>query len=457
MFHSKFPKGMAGAIKCFALLLLLLSAGMAAGQSDKKEKLQQQKVRLEDEIQLANKILKETRSNRELSVSQVEALEQKIRIRERLISTINREVDLLESNIRKREANIKELEAEIRTLKEDYAKMIRQAYKSRSIYSRMMFLLSSKNFNQALRRLEYMKQFAQFRRRQVEEIQRKQAELDEEVKRLEAEKTGKQQLLKTREAELEKLAVEKKEQEDAVAGLKSKEKEIQADIREKQKQKEKLDKEIQRIIAEEIRKAREAAARRKLEDEATTLGLIKGKDFTGGTSNKSLEKLIEDTRKKKNVKAGTPTASYELTPEARQLAANFEANKAKLPWPVDRGIIVGRFGRQNHPVAKSVIIDNKGVDIATEKGTEARAVFDGEVSSVIRIPGANIAVLIRHGNYFTVYNNLDEVYVNRGDKVTTKQKIGKVFTDPGEGKTVLHFELWKGDQVQDPQPWLFRN
>lgn len=438
----------------------LLACTFSVLAQNKKEKLQEQKVRLEDEIQLANKILKETRSTKQLSVSQVEALAQKIRIRERLIATMNREVEMLNKDIRKREENIKELEKEIRKLQEDYAKMIRQAYKSRSIYSRMMFLLSSKDFNQALRRLEYMKQFAQYRRRQVEEIKRKQIQLDQEVKGLQAERLSKERLLKAREGEVSQLAVEKKEQEDAVRGLQSKEKEIAASIKEKQKQKEKLDQEIKRIIAEEIRKAREAEARRKLEESAKNAGLVKGKDFSNGTSNKALEKLIADARKKNNqpvTESGSAGSGFELTPEARQLAANFTANKAKLPWPVEKGIIVSRFGRQNHPVAKNVILDNKGVDIATEKGSVARSVFEGEVSSVIAIPGANMAVLIRHGNYFTVYNNLEEVYVKHGDKVTTKQAIGKIFTDDSEGKTVLHFELWKGDQVQDPQPWLFKN
>ncbi|HAD96118.1 MAG TPA: peptidase M23, partial [Cryomorphaceae bacterium] len=146
--------------------------------------------------------------------------------------------------------------------------------------------------------------------------------------------------------------------------------------------------------------------------------------------------------------------AYNLTPEATRLAANFAANKSRLPWPVERGLVVAKFGPQQHPVAKSVIINNNGIDIATERGSKARAAFDGEVSRVIRTPGAALAVFIRHGNYFTVYNNLSEVYVKQGDMVKSKQEIGSVFFNELEGKTVLHFELWKELDVVDPLPWL---
>lgn len=440
----------------FILLVLCLFSWFSQGQDKDKERLQQQKIRLQDEIELANKILKETRENKDLSVGQIEALMQKIGIRERLVRTMQREVDLLEKDIAKVEADIEEHREEVERLRQEYASMIRGARRSNSSYSRLMFLLSSKNFNQAFKRMEYMKQLAEHRRRQVEKISAEQTELEEDLAIREAQREEKERLLKAREAEVARMKKDRKRTASAVEALQSQEKQLLEEIESKRKQSERLEKEIQRIIEEEIRRAKALALRRQLEDQAVSAGLVKGKDFSAKTSNEKLKELTKKALEKSNSKATSVSEkAYEMTPEARELAANFTRNKGKLPWPVERGIIVSSFGRHPHPVAKGVIVNNNGLDIATESGSSARAVFDGEVSRVIRIPYGNKAVLIRHGNYFTVYDNLVTVVVKEGDKVSTKQEIGRIFTDPKDGKTQLHFEIWLSDQVQNPKPWLY--
>lgn len=443
------------------ILFVCVPILLSGQRDDRKEKLERQKIRLQDEIELANKILQETRQIRKSSVSNIQTVEQKLKLRQNLISTLDRETELLTREMNELQVQIDTLEAQVQRLKDDYAKMIRQARKSSNSYSRLMFILSSRDFNQAIRRMEYLKQYSEFRRRQVEEIKRKENELADKLVQLNQQKVKKEAVRAQMQQERDRLQSEKQEQEKSIAQLSEKEAEITKELKEKQSQAKKLENEIQRIIAAEIRRAKEKAIRRNIEDEAQRVGLVAGKDYTNSTTNKALENLIE--KKKAELRAANkpvakapdkPATSFSLTPEASKLAASFAANKSRLPWPVERGLVVSSFGPQRHPIAKSVIINNNGIDIATEKGSKARAAFDGEVTSVIRIPGSNLAVMVQHGNYFTIYNNLTEVYVKSGDKITAKQELGLVHTDAHEGKTILHFELWKESQMLDPEPWL---
>jgi len=451
---------MPGCVKPLFTLLFLCMAVLASGQrDDRKQNLERQKVRLQDEIELANKILTETRNTKKLSLSNVETVERKLRLRQNLINTLDKETEMLNRESDRLKAEIDTLEAQVGRLKDDYAEMIRQARKSSNNYSRLMFILSSRDFNQALRRLEYLKQYSEYRRRQVEEIKRKESELNDKVTELNRQRVKKEVLKAQIEDERNKLLAEKNEQERAIASLSEKESEITSELKQKQAEAKKLENEIQRIIAAEIRRAKEAAVRRGIEDEAKRVGLIAGKDFTNRTSNKALEGLI--AKKKAELKAANKevaekpaSPAYSLTPEATKLAASFAANKSLLPWPVERGLVVQGFGPYRHPIAKSVVMNNNGIDIATEKGSKARVAFSGEISKVIRVPGGAITIIVSHGNYFTIYQNLAEVYVKSGDKVSAKQELGMVYTDPAEGKTILHFELWKETQMLDPQPWL---
>lgn len=441
----------------FTLLFLVLMAP-AYGQNGRKEKLEQQKIRLMDEIELANSILAETQKSKEVSLSTFTAVQQKLKLRSSLINTLDRELKIMDAEIEELNRDIDTLESEIVKLKEDYAQMIRQAYKSKNKYSRLMFLLSSGSFNQMMLRLEYMKQYSEFRRRQVEEIDAKKADLDAKKEELKRQRLRKEAIKGQMQLEQSKLEEEKARQEQTITSLQKQEKEIEKELKTKQEQANNLEKEIQRIIAAEIKKAKLRAIRKRIEDEAKRVGLVKGKDFTNRTNNDVLKSLIEK-KKKERAAANNPVAestapSYDLTPDDKLLASNFVANKSRLPWPVERGLVISSFGPHRHPIATNVWVNNNGVDIATERGSNVRSAFDGEVSGIIRTPTGQVGVIVAHGNYFTVYLNLEEVHVKDGDKIKSKQSIGKVRTDPKEGKTVLHFEVWKNTQVLDPAPWL---
>jgi septal ring factor EnvC (AmiA/AmiB activator) len=447
----------------FSLLIgLFVLSNLHAQKKDKTNSLKSKKVLLQDEIEIANQILEETKSTREVSVGQVTALNQKIAIRSRLIRTINKEVKLFNEEIEETKSEIAELEKELETLKEEYAEMIVNAYKSRDRNSKLMYILASEDMEQAFKRLQYFQEYSEYRNKQGEVITKKQAELEEQIEALKKQKQAKQLLLVEKNKEREKLQQEKIEQQQTVNQLLGKEGEIKKEIAAKQKEVNRLEAEIQKIIAEEMRRSREKAERGLLIAEAKRLGLKSGSDFNSKTANKKLRVLIDKKKKEINKAGGNESMeeanvpSYGLTPEAKKLAAGFTANKGNLPWPVEKGIVVGKYGKQPHPVAKGVIENRPHVEIATANNSEARAVYGGTVSRVFRVQGAGIAVIVSHGNYFTVYSNLSEVYVKRGQELDTKEKIGKIYTNPSTKQTVLEFGLWLNDKSQDPQVWLFR-
>jgi septal ring factor EnvC (AmiA/AmiB activator) len=444
--------------------IFLLSLGSVLGQqrpSQDREKLQQKKARLEDEIKLANVILKDMRENQKESVASLEALQQKLRIREQLIRTMKREVELLEKEKSDQDKRIVELEELLNQQQEIYARMIQKAYTSRNKQAVIMFILSSSDFYQAVRRVQYLRQIAAAREAQIDRILQTRADLEAEREELKRKKEETARLIARQQEEQKTLLAEQQEQEKQLADFKGKEQEIQEDIKKKAQQRDQLNAEIQRLIAIEIQRAKEEAQRKEIEKRATQIGLVKGKDFTSKTTNAQLQALIQKKREEiaraqqEAAPKEEPTESLPvLSAENQLLAANFSANRKKLPWPVERGLVVGRFGKHKHAVAEQVVIDNKGIDIATSKGSRARAVFEGEVISILRIPGANKAVLVRHGNYFTVYSNLTDIYVNRGDTVKRGQDLGLIYTDDENGKTILHFEVWENTTVLDPQTWL---
>jgi septal ring factor EnvC (AmiA/AmiB activator) len=439
---------------------LLFSLNLYAQKEDKANTLKSKKVLLQDEIDIANQILKETRSTREVSIGQVTALNQKIAIRSRLIRTINKEIDLIETQIAETNSEIKELELELEALKKEFAKMIVNAYKSRDRNSKLMYILASEDMEQAFKRLQYLQEYSEYRNNQGALITKKQAELEKQIEALNVQKQAKQSLLAEKSKERGKLLQEKQEQQETVDLLLGKEGQLKQEIVDKQKEVNRLEAEIQKVIAEEMRKAREKAERDLLVAEAKRLGLVSGTDFNSKTANKKLRVLIDKKKREINKAGGNEdmktadVPSYGLTPEAKKLAAGFTANKGNLPWPIEKGIVVGKYGKQPHPVAKGVIENRPHIEIATAKGSEARAVYGGTISRVFRMQGAGIAIIISHGNYFTVYSNLSEVYVKRGQEVTTKEKLGKVYTNPTTNQTVLEFGLWLNDKSQNPQSWL---
>ncbi len=418
-----------------------------------REELQRQRTLLQDQIDLANTILAKTQSTRQASINELQTLNQKIFAREQLIATMGRQIRNINRNITEKKKEIMALTERVDSLKADYAQLIQLAQRQQRPTDQILFILSSKSFSQAAKRLQYLKDMAGFRAQQVAQIAEAQKALAKQKDALIQQKAEKLAIQQAEQGEKLALQADANEQQTTVKELHSKESEIKNDIQKKQREVKQLEQQIKRIIAEEMRKAKERAERNKLEKGAKELGLITGKDFSGRTSNKALKALIEKTRKEKGMDVRDDGPAYAMTPEARALANNFASNKGVLPWPVERGLITGKFGKHEHPVVKGVIVDNPHIEISSYDGTIVRAVFEGEVSSVVPIPGANIMVLIRHGNYFTVYSNLINVKVKSGDIISLKEPIGQAFTDE-DGKTMVQFGLWKDADIQDPQPWL---
>jgi septal ring factor EnvC (AmiA/AmiB activator) len=436
--------------KLLFVFLVLLNTGL---QAQTKEELQRQKVLLQDQIDLASELLLKTKSTKEASLSELQTLNQKIEARNKLIRTMDRQIRSIDREVTRKAKEIKDLERRVDSLKSDYADLIKLAQRQQKPRDQILFILSSSSFAQAAKRMQYFKDMAAYRERQVQQIAVAQETLARERETLIAKKAEKIQVQKAQEGEKSALQADAQIQETTVQNLQSKESTLKKDIDKKQREAQQLERQIKRIIAEEMRKAKERAERSSLENEAKELGLVSGKDYSKRTSNKALKKLIDKTRTAKGLDVRDDGPSFAMTPEARALANNFASNKGALPWPVERGIITGKFGKHPHPIVKGVIVDNPHIEITTEENAIVRSVFEGEVSSVVPIPGANVMVLVRHGNYFTVYSNLINVKVKAGDIVSLKEPIGTAFTDE-EGKTMVQLGIWKDADIQDPNPWL---
>ncbi|SDR93412.1 murein hydrolase activator EnvC family protein [Christiangramia echinicola] len=394
------------------LLVLFFGLNISNAQTNREE-LEKRRIELRNEITRINELRISNQKKQRSVLGQVEDLNQQIKSTEDLIKLTNQQANLLNREINTNTNKIGQLRKELEKLKEDYARMIEKSYKSKSQQSRVMFLLSSKNFLQAYKRLQYMKQYTNYRKQQGDEIKANTQELQELNARLVRQKEEKGKLIaenrKTR-AELEK---NRKSQQTLMATIRQREGEFASQIKSKQQEIDEIDRAIDKMIRESIAKANKES---------------------GSTSR----------------------STYKLTPAAEALAADFNNNKGKLPWPVQSGVVTMKFGKQPHPVVRSVMVNNNGVRIDTDKGGKARAVFNGTVSEVQAVKGANQAVMVRHGDYITIYNNLEKVYVKRGDRVVTEQEIGEVATSKSTGKTTLHFLLYKNDQKMDPAAWIYR-
>ena len=413
------------------IVLLLTLVSPSYGQKTKgksKKQLQSEITSLQKEISTANQLLKKTTKDKEMTLNEVNILDKKIKQRENLITAYNDQIAVLDEEINAGQSNIKALNSDLSKLQKEYAKMIVFANKNRSHYDRLSFIFASKDFNQAFSRLRYIREFTDARKKKMEQIASTERQISSEVEASQQAREEQTALLKDEKAQQDALKKEKEQLNGQVAKLQKKEGSIQQDIKNKQQQAKKLQKAIDDIIAEEIRKANEEAERKRREEAAKNKG-----------------KTTAPTPKEKGMA---------LTPAEKTLSANFVNNKGKLPWPVERGVISSSYGKHTSVVSDKVTVTNNGIDIATTENAQARAVFDGEVSSVTKLTGANTVVILRHGEYFTVYSNLENVTVKRGDKVKTKQNLGTVHTNKTEGKTELHFELLKEQNRQNPANWL---
>jgi len=424
--------------KLHIILVLLLLALMDPAYCQKtkgksKKQLQSEITSLQKEISTANQLLKKTSKDKEMTLNEVNLLDKKIKQREKLIKAYNEQIAVLDEEISQGQSNIKTLNTDLGKLQKEYAKMITFAYKNRSHYDRLAFIFAADDFNQAFSRLRYIRQFSDARKVKMEQISSTQRQISNAVEASQQAREEQTALLKDEKAQQDALKDEKDDLNKQVAALKKKEGSIQQDIKNKQQQAQKLQKAIDDIIAEEIRKANEEAERKRRE-EAKKNAAKKGTTTTPSTPKKE--------------------TGMALTPSEKTLSSNFVSNKGKLPWPVERGVVSSTYGKHASVVSDKVTVTNNGIDIATTEGSKARAVFDGEVTSVTKLTGSNTVVIIRHGEYFTVYSNLENVTVKRGDKVKTKQNIGTVHTNMTEGKTELHFELLKEQNRQNPSNWL---
>ena len=398
-------------------ILFLCLTSLVWGQESQQEKLEQRKAQILQEIRENESQLRSVKKKEKSAVTVVMLQANKIKLQEKLIKTTEKQAKILGNDMYINQVKINKLKKELEVLKEDYARMIVKSYKSRSEESRAMFLLSSENFLQAYKRAQYMKQYSSFRKMQGEEIKSKSLELQDYNGRLAVQKKEKQKIIAEREKERLALEKQKKEQLRLVNAIKKDKNKIMAAIRKKQSETKAIDRQIDRLIREAI-----AEANRKAAKDGTA---------TGGSSSR-----------------------IALTAEAKILADNFRANKGKLPWPVEKGFVSLGYGKQPHPVYPTLVINNSGVEITTDTGAYARSVFAGEVTNIMVLSPVNKAVMIQHGDCFTVYQNLSSVSVSKGDKVGIKQNLGKIRTN-SEGKTVLKFTISQNATYNNPAIWLY--
>jgi len=409
------------------IVFFFLLSGSGYPQSTKdKEKLQRTKQKLEEEIRYTTNLLEKTQKNKQTSLNKLQILAKQIKSREALINTINRELNDVQVTMAVDSIQINHMSKQLYALKTEYARMISYAYRTMNGHNKLMFIFSARDFNQAYQRLKYYQQYASYRRHQAERIESTQKAINVHRKDLEVVKTQKLSLVQTKQLEKQRLDREKTEKANTVKELSSKEKQLLATLKKKQQSAQRLENAIEKLIADDI---------------------------------KASEERIRKKEAKENKSATRPktTASHatiDFTTKEKELSSSFSANRGRLPWPCDRGFVSGSFGEHVHPVLEHVKVKNNGIDIITEQGSAVKTVFGGKVSRVMSLPSLNNVVIIRHGEYLTVYSNLDEVSVRDGQEVTVKQTIGKIYTNSGDQKSELHFELWRGKVIQNPEEWL---
>ena len=384
------------------VVLSVLSLHFSVYAADSVKDLQKQQKKLQQEIETTNKMLKQTKKDEKATLNKLQLIGENIKTQKKLINTLDNEITALNREMKTLSNTRDSLQVVLDGHKADYAQMVRQSHYARMQQSPLLFLMSSDSFQQLARRARYLQEFARFRQQQVARIEHAQAEIDTQNELLQENKNDKQNALSTRKREQENLKRDERKQQNMLTQLKSKEKDLSKQLQQKQKK-----------VAE-------------------------------------LNKKIDDIIRKQ---AASKTS---LTKEQQLVAGGFEANKGRLPWPVEKGLISGHFGKQQHPVYQHVTMDNKGIYLQTVAGSKARAVYKGEVTSCFMIANT-YAVIVQHGNYRTVYSNLSKLNVKQGDKVETKQAIGTIFTDPEQDqKTELYFQIYKDRDILNPELWIAR-
>ena len=374
----------------------------------RQKKLEAQKISLKKEISQINSLIAESKKISKNLADDIEDLQLKISVRDKLININNSQLNNLTNIIKNQNDRIDDLEVNLKNLKNEYEKIIYNSYKKRSTQMKLMFLFASENINQAFKRFQYFKQYSKYRKKQADRIVQVQQEIEDNVDSLVISKTQKEKLIEENRDVKQSLTKEKQQQDNLFKGLLKNQKDYAAQINKKEKQTKLIDNEIQKLI----------------------------------------RLAIAESNKNNN------STNFALTPEGRLISTNFQANRGRLPWPVKEGVIVRRFGTQPHPVVRTTTINSNGISIATSPNSIAYSVFDGEVLSVYGFSGGNPGVLIRHGKYISNYQNLSSIFVKKGDKINANDEIGVVFTNESNGKTVLKFNIFNELKPENPTIWL---
>ena len=374
----------------------------------RQKKLEAQKISLKKEISQINSLIAESKKRSKNLADDLEDLQLKISVRDKLININNSQLNNLTNIINNQNDRIDDLEVNLTNLKNEYEKIIYNSYKKRSTQMKLMFLFASENVNQAFKRFQYFKQYSKYRKKQADRIVQIQQEIENNVDSLVISKSQKEKLIEENKDVKQSLTKEKQQQDNLFKGLLKNQRDYAAQINKKEKQTKLIDNEIQKLI----------------------------------------RLAIAESNKNNN------STNFALTPEGRLISTNFQANRGRLPWPVKEGVIVRRFGTQPHPVVRTTTINSNGISIATSPNSIAYSVFDGEVLSVYGFSGGNPGVLIRHGKYISNYQNLSSIFVKKGDKINANDEIGVVFTNESNGKTVLKFNIFNELKPENPTIWL---
>lgn len=437
------------------VFLLCFPSGVEAQPRNSKKDLENRKKKINEEINQINSLLRETKANKKNSLGTLMNINIKLEKRRELINTINAEIRVLDKEIGVNENESKRLRNNLEKLKKEYARMIVVAQRNQDAYSSLMFVFAAEDFNQAYARLKYMQQYSGFRKKQAGEIMTAQSELISKLNTLKSQREEKNSLLGNEQSEKKQLDQEREEQEEVLGELKRKEKDLKLKLEKKKEDAVQLQLAIKRLIEEEIRRKAEEAERELREKERKEKEELARTEKKKKGEGKTKPPLKEnETAKGGEVKPETKSTIPGLSSEALALGTEFSSNRGRLPWPVEKGIICETYGEHEHPAIKGFMMFNSGVEICASRGTQARAVFEGEVTGIAISPTGGKLVIIRHGEYLSVYSNLDDVLVKTGQKVTVKQAIGTVMYDEGEDKTSMNLQIWKGQKTMDPGSWL---
>ena len=392
----------------FRLLLFFFLFIVTDLRSQSKKLLEKQKIEIQNEIKVIEQKLSNSSKRKGVIISNAEDLNYKIKLQQNLIGNINNQLNLILIEIDDNEIQLSNLKNKELSLKEELAKMLLIGYKKKSNLNKLMFIFSSSSFQQAYKRIQYFKQYANFQSKTLSKIKITSSEIENVIIALDSQKTNKQLLINENENIKKELSIQYSDLNELIAEVNKDQKKYKNEIREKQKLSREIDKKIEKLIRE---------------------ALANSKRNEGG---------------------------FKLSEEAQLISKNFNANKGRLPSPVIRGNVVLGFGKQPHPIVKTATIQSNGVRIRTSSDVEARTIFDGQVYSIIVSKNNSRTVLIQHGNFFTVYKNLSQTYVSKGDKLKTKEVIGKIATDPLNGQTILSFSIFYNGVPQNPRTWIYK-